>query len=170
MAKYAAATTVSIERSRAEIETILNRYGATAFGYANDSDRGLATIQFTAQKRHVRFMLHLPKKNEKQFMLSPKGRSRLSPEKQTEAWQQACRQRWRALTLAIKAKLEAVECNITTFEEEFMAHIVLPGGGTVSSLMRPQIESAYVTGKTPFGIAGFLTGPDDTDAIEGQVC
>lgn len=30
--------------------------------------------------------------------------------------------------LAVRAKLEAVEAKITTFEEEFMAHLVIPDG------------------------------------------
>lgn len=161
MPQYAAGTSVSVEKSRAEIETILNRYGAGQFGYASDAEQGLATIQFKAKNRHVRFVLQLPKRGDKQFQVSPKGRSRLSPEKQIAAWEQACRQRWRALALAIKAKLEAVECGITEFEEEFMAHIVLPNGETVGSLMRPQIEQAYLSGDVPPGIAGLLPAPKD---------
>lgn len=169
MTQYASKTTVSVEKSRAEIEAILTRYGAGQFGYATDSDRGLATIQFAAQDRHIRFVLQLPTKNDKQFRTTPAGRKRLSPQRQIEAWEQACRQRWRALALAIKAKLEAVECGIAEFEEEFMAHIVLPNGGTVGSLMKPQIEHAYDTGGVPPGIAGLLPAPKEDETIEGQV-
>ena len=38
---YAKDTSVSVERSRAEIETTLTRYGATAFGYATDEGRAI---------------------------------------------------------------------------------------------------------------------------------
>ena len=38
---------------------------------------------------------------------------------------------------------------------------VLPGWSTVSALMRPQIDKAYVSGKVPNGIAGLLSGPKD---------
>ncbi|WP_198651245.1 hypothetical protein [Salinicola sp. CPA57] len=65
------------------------------------------------------------------------------------AWEQACRQRWRALALVIKAKLEAVESGITMFEEEFLAHIVLPNGGTVGGWMLPQIKKSYDSGSMP---------------------
>lgn len=170
MPQYASTTSVSVEKSRAEIETILTRYGAGQFGYATDSDRGLATIQFAANDRHIRFVLQLPKKNDRQFWYTPGGRKRLNPQRQVEAWEQACRQRWRALALCIKAKLEAVECGIAEFEEEFMAHIVLPGGGTVGALMRPQIERAYLSGDTPPGIAGLLPAPEeDSETLDGQV-
>lgn len=36
-----------------------------------------------------------------------------------------------------------------TFEDEFMAHIVLPNQQTVGDWMRPQIEEAYQTGQLP---------------------
>jgi hypothetical protein len=72
-----------------------------------------------------------------------------SPDAQRKAYEQAERQRWRALALVIKAKLEAVESGITEFEREFMAHIVLPGGGTVGDWMLPQIEQAYSSGQMP---------------------
>lgn len=35
------------------------------------------------------------------------------------------RRRWRALLLGIKAKLEYVQSGIATFDEEFLAHIVI---------------------------------------------
>jgi hypothetical protein len=63
--------------------------------------------------------------------------------------EQACRQRWRALALAIKAKLEAVEAGITSFEDEFMAHIVLPDGSTFGRWARPQIAKVYEENTMP---------------------
>lgn len=161
MPKYATQTSVSVEKSRAEIETILTRYGADRFGYATDSERGLATIQFEANGRHIRFVLQLPRKSDDEFYWTPAKKKARSDEQQLAAWEQACRQRWRSLALCIKAKLEAVECGITEFEAEFMAHIVLPDGSTVGQVMGPQIEQAYLTGGTPPGIAGLLPAPSE---------
>jgi len=45
--------------------------------------------------------------------------------------------------LAIKAKLECVEAGITTLEQEFMAHILLPNGSTVGEVVLPEIEASY---------------------------
>ena len=170
MPQYAANTSVSVEKSRAEIETILTRYGAGQFGYATDSERGLATIQFAAEDRHVRFVLQLPAQSDDEFRWTPARKKLRSADQRFRAWEQACRQRWRALALAIKAKLEAVECGIAEFEEEFLAHIVLPSGQTVGGVMRPQIEQAYMTGDQPPGIAGLLPAPDteDVDAIDAE--
>lgn len=144
MGKYASQTNVSSELSRLEIEKTLIRYGAENFAYA--TMQGKAVIGFTMCDRQIKFMLPLPMLNE--FALTPTGRTR-TENSQYEAWEQACRQRWRALNLVIKAKLEAVECGISVFEDEFMANIVLPGGGTVSDFMKPQIDQAYISGTVP---------------------
>ncbi len=144
MGKYAANTNVSSELSRLEIEKTLLRYGADNFAYAMAA--GKALIGFTMCERQIKFVLPLPAKEE--FELTPTGRKR-TENSQYEAWEQACRQRWRALNLVIKAKLEAVECGISVFEDEFMANIVLPGGQTVGDFMKPQIEQAYISGSVP---------------------
>ena len=66
-----------------------------------------------------------------------------------QAYEQEIRRRWRALALSIKGKLEAVETGIMSFEEEFMANIVLPNDKTVAEFMLPQIEEAYSSGRMP---------------------
>lgn len=157
MTRYANQTSVSVEKSRAEIETTLGRYGASQFGYASDTSKGLAVVQFAAKDRHIKFILRLPSLDDEEFHRTPGGRRKRSEDAAYKAWEQACRQRWRALALCIKAKLEAVESGISEFEDEFMAHIVLPDGKTVGDLMRPQIAKSYIDGGLPPGIAGLLT-------------
>lgn len=144
MAQYAKNTNVSSELSRLEIEKILVKYGAENFAYATAA--GKALIGFTMFERQVKFLLPLPRKED--FRYTPTGRDR-TENSQYEAWEQACRQRWRALKLVIQAKLEAVECGISVFEDEFMSNIVLPGGQTVGDFMKPQIAEAYISGKPP---------------------
>jgi hypothetical protein len=148
---YAADTSVSVERSKAEIEGLLVRYGADHF--ASGWSDGHATIGFRANNRLVRFDLPLPKQDEKRFThfkkrgySPPRARDASGARKE---WEQACRCAWRALALVVKAKLEAVESGITTFEQEFGMHIVLPGGRTVGETISPEIEAAYAGGKAP---------------------
>lgn len=64
-------------------------------------------------------------------------------------WEQACRSRWRSLCLCIKAKLEAVEAGITSFEKEFLAHIVLPSGQTMGEYAIPHLEEMVTNGRMP---------------------
>ncbi len=146
MSRFAQNTDVGSDRSRAEIEKTLARYGASQFMYGWSADA--AVIAFEMNGRRIKFQLPMPDRNSEEFSTTPTGRERAS--NQTEkAYEQAVRQRWRALALVIKAKLEAVETGITMFDEEFLAHIVLPNGNTVGQFMLPQVESTYKTGKMP---------------------
>jgi hypothetical protein len=141
MPTYAADTSVSVDRSRNEIEATLRRYQATSFAYG--WDRGSAVIAFEAHGRHVRFVLPLPDRSSRSFThTAARGTPRTAAQAEA-AWEQSCRQRWRALALVIKAKLEAVEANISTFEAEFLAHTVLPSGQTVSDWLEPQLAEAF---------------------------
>jgi len=151
MARYAEKTSVPVEKSKAEIEKMLNRYGATSFMYGNKKQGGeyRALIAFEINSKQVRFMLPLPSQDDPEFQTTPGGRRKRNVEAMLRAWEQACRQRWRALALVIKAKLEAVDTGITTFEEEFLAHILLPNNQTVGDSMIPMIEQAYTDGKMP---------------------
>jgi Tfp pilus tip-associated adhesin PilY1 len=146
MGRYAENTGVGVDQSRAEIERTLQRYGASTFSYGWDGDRG--AIAFRMEGRFIRMVISLPAPDAEEFMLTPTGRER-SAAAAREAWEQAVRQRWRAMALVIKAKLEAVEAGISSFEEEFLASTVMPNGQTVGESILPGIEEAYKTGKMP---------------------
>lgn len=147
MPKYAQQTTVSSEKSRNEIERILMRWGASSFMYGTSPSR--AIVAFEAYGRRVQFRLPMPDRDADEFKRTPARRNVRTPEQREAAYEQAVRQRWRALALVIKAKLEAVEAGITEFEDEFLSHIMLPGGQTAGDWLRPQIASAYETGRMP---------------------
>jgi len=53
------------------------------------------------------------------------------------------------ILLAIKAKLEAIECGISTLEKEFMAFVVMPDGRSLGDHIIPQLEKISSTGKLP---------------------
>lgn len=143
MSNYAAKTTVSSEKSRNEIERTLRRFGADQFAYGWEETR--AVIQFRAHERLIRFVLELPDKDDPRFTRTLSGLLRHESGPILKAWEQATRSVWRSLALVIKAKLIAVEDGIVTFEQEFLAHVVLPTGGTVGEWAIPQIEAAYET-------------------------
>jgi hypothetical protein len=131
---YAEKTKVPVSRSRDELERTLTRYGADAFGYG--WDQGKAVVSFRAHGRYIRLAMDVPEKPQEE------------------------RQRWRALVLVVKAKLEAVESGITTFEQEFMAHVVLPDNRTVGEWLGPQIEQAYIDGQMPGSLLALPPGGD----------
>jgi hypothetical protein len=144
MSRYAQDTSVSSDRSRAEIERTLSRYGAQQFMYGWDQDSAL--VGFVARGRQVRFLLPLPDRNDREFTHTPTRGTRRSDSQIETAYEQAVRQRWRALALVIKAKLEAVEAEIVSFDEEFGMHFMLPNGKTVGEAILPQIDLAYLHG------------------------
>jgi hypothetical protein len=157
MSRYAADTSVSAESSRAEIERTLQRYGATSFMYG--WQEGNAVVGFVMENRQIRFILEMPDKDDREFTHTPTRGTARSDAQAYAAWEQATRQRWRALNLVIKAKLEAVESGIAEFEEEFLAHIVLPDGTTAGQWMRPQIAEAYSKGTMPTMLPALGPGP-----------
>lgn len=146
MTRYASDTSVPADRSRSEIERTLQRYGADSFMYGYQGTQ--AAVGFQMNGRHVRFVIPVPDRDDPEFTLTPTGRER-SASAALEAWEQATRQRWRALALVVKAKLEAVDAGISEFDEEFLAHIVLPNGQSVGEWMVPQVAKAYQLNKMP---------------------
>lgn len=144
---YAGKTTVSVAKTKAEIEELIAKAGASQFvsGYSQN----IALIGFTLDRRQIRFALPLPDKMETRFWYTPERKNKRSKEQAISAWEQECRSKWRALFLVIKAKLEAVEAGISTVEKEFFYDIVLPNGETVGQYMAPQIQNAYESGTMP---------------------
>ncbi len=143
---YARDTNVSVIRTRNEIERTLERYGADAFAYAAQGN--MATVIFAMENRRIRFVLELPDPEEFRYTNHRVPRERTERQQQ-ESYEQACRQKWRALLLVIKAKLEAVSAGISTVEAEFLANIVLPDNATTGEWMIPQIDETYRTGEMP---------------------
>ena len=156
MTKFASNTKVSVSSSKQEIERTLERYGAQQFISGWDATQ--AMIGFTVSSddgsfRQVKFVLPMPDREEERFTHHSRGLR--TPDAALKEWEQACRQRWRALALVIKAKLEAVESGISEFEDEFMANIVMPDGRLVSEHVRPRIADSYAQGK----VQPLLPGP-----------
>jgi hypothetical protein len=135
--RYAAETSVSPEKSQMEIKATLNRYGADSFAFAEDQ-RG-AVVMFEAHGRKIRFDLPLPDPAAQEFRYTESGRARTDKAAIRAAYEQAVRQRWRALLLTIKAMLEAVEVGLLSFDQAFLAHIMIRDGGTVGQTLIPKL-------------------------------
>lgn len=110
---------------------------------------------FRLSGRVIRFILELPDPDERRFTQHSRGAR--APAAAEKEWEQACRQKWRALALVIKAKLEAVSAGITTVEDEFLAHTMLPNGQTFGDWAKPEVERAYSLGHMPTSL--LLEGP-----------
>lgn len=168
MPPYAANTEVPADRSRAEIERILERYGASAFWYGWDRDSNAAMIAFEVEGRRIRIMVPMPQRE--QFAATPTGRKRMASSIDKE-WEQGKRQRWRAMALIVNAKLEAVQAGISTIEAEFLAYTLLPNNQTIGDWLGPQIQYVYETQTMPPmlpGVSRQALLADPVDTIEGE--
>jgi hypothetical protein len=120
---YGLYTKVPFERTTAEIIALLKKAGADRIGQAEEPGR--FAVQCFLNGRLLRFAVDVPEE--------PQPR----------------RQRGRALLLVIKAKLESTESGVETFEQAFLANVVMPDGQTIADKAVPLIAEAYASGKTP---------------------
>lgn len=128
MAKFAEHTIVPVEKTKAEIEKLVKAYGAK--GFVSGWQGATARIEFLAADRHIRMSVVVPEQA------------------------QAARQKWRALKLLIKAKLESVDAKIVTLEQAFVGDIVMPSGRTVWEETREPIKLAYEGKPAPLLLGG----------------
>lgn len=134
---YAENTTVAFEKSIADIIGLLRKAGADQIGQMES--RASFTLQFTLAERMVRFRVHFPDADAIKRMTGP----RQDADRVSEQWR---RQRGRALLLVIKAKLESVESKVETFEQAFLANVVLSDGQTLYERVQGPIAVEYKTG------------------------
>lgn len=165
---YAENTSVSVARTRAEIEDLITRAGGRRFT-SSSKDDGTAVLIFEMGegKGLRRIMFELPLPAQETFKTREVRRAwgrvvtvECTLEQQMKAWEQACRTSWRSLFLAIKAKLTSVEVGIETFEMAFLAQVVVPHDGRMEmfgKLAGKALAKAYLDGgavKLPLLTAG----------------
>lgn len=161
---YAKGTTVSVEKSQAELSKLLTRHGAKSCAVGRTD--GFAIAYFELAARQVRLRVPLP--TEALFIQAWTAEARAQrkaawaaagmkePDRlprstaQQRTWIEAAeRQRWRALILLTKAKLEAIELGLSTVGREFLADLMLPGWVTVHEEIATKILAVYETGNLP---------------------
>jgi hypothetical protein len=140
---YAEGTTVPVEKSIAEIVGLVKKAGAERVAQFDDPD--FFAVQFQIRERMVRFRVNLPTIAD---MPTRDGRGcSLSPAQRSAKRDQSHRQRARALLLVIKAKLESIESGVETFEEAFLANVVMANGQTLYERVREPLAMEYQTGQ-----------------------
>lgn len=147
---YAAETSVPVERSQREIEVLVTKHGATSF--YRGQEVGRAIVGFQLKDRRIQFEVALPRPDEYEYTVRNGRKAKRTPEQVRVAVDQAERARWRALALTIKAKLVSIETGVESFEEAFLAQIIVPGEGRAmrfAQLALPAIAKAYDTGALP---------------------
>lgn len=162
MRRYAEDTTVSVEKSEAELKTLLRKHGAEQRLVFSDDVKGAAVVQFTLEDRMVRLKLRTFRDDLPDPALTyygsdgptcPRGWNGWSLKRRGE-WVDGCQQQfersaWRRLVLVVKSKLELVADGMATMEEEFLAYILLPNNSTVYEECADRLSAAYESGQVP---------------------
>lgn len=120
MRAYAQGTDVPVEKSRAEIDRLLSANGATTTAILNNEETSVAAIAFTMKGARFRIELPLPTTTDVRKAAQTRRGIDLG---------QLRRERWRAVLLLLKSKLEIVRIGLSSVEREFMADMVLPRRG-----------------------------------------
>ena len=118
---YAETTKVPFEKTVSDIIAMLRKAGAAQVGQMEEDSR--LTILFGLADRQIRFRV---------------------------TWENTAnskKQRARALFLVIKAKLESVVSEVETFEQAFLANIVMGDGKTVHERVSGDMALEYKTGQ-----------------------
>lgn len=147
---YAKGTAVPVERSRAELVKILEKAGATRCMIGNDGSKAVAF--FELKQRPIRITWEMPTAADRQFThLHPENKwsSKRSDLQAKKLYEQSIREKWRALILIVKAKLEIIEAGHSTVDKEFLADVVLPSSQTVHEMMSEQLAALLEGPKTP---------------------
>lgn len=153
-APYAKGTKVDVEKSRLDLEALLAKHGARNRAVVHNDEQALTSIIFEISGR--RYRLDVPTPNLESFrppkVAAPisQGWERWSASRR-EQWiqqqyEQCCRERWRFLVLAMKAKLELVRIGLSTIEREFLADLLLPDGQTASEALGQYMEKLLANG------------------------
>lgn len=151
---YAKDTSVSVEKTRSELDRLLAARGATQRAFGTDDVAGVAYAGFTMGGRQVRIRVPIESLEAiERRSAKPSGFWRRTEQSRLDwvrkEFNQRQRSRWRALLLLVKAKLEAIELGISTVEREFLADISLPDGRSVHQALAEDLERSYLTGSMP---------------------
>lgn len=135
---YAQGTSVDAFRSRVEIERLLQKHQCSHVGVMHEP--GKAIVYFQHKGWEVQMQIPLPM-DAPEFGNGNLRYTRLT-EAQRRTWlDQRTRERWRQLLLVLKAKFCALEEGVETFEQSFMAHLVI-GGQHLGDRLLPLVREA----------------------------
>jgi hypothetical protein len=124
-----------------EAEHTLERFGAKrTMSY---KDERVWVLAFEAGTRRFKLAFPRPKKTW---------------DMSNAALGQAERERWRGIVLYLKATLTAVEAGFITLEDAFLAHTMLPDGGTMGEWAGDQLDEAMRAGQIPALLPGRRDG------------
>jgi hypothetical protein len=153
-------TEVPVEKSQGEIRKLLTGAGASrlAFGEERDDDgRRWAAVTFVVGLQAVQLKVPLKLVSEKAVRDKHyRSRTKTIDEVRDVLYEQEERRIWRVLAWNLKARMVAVEEEVETFEEAFLAHLLDPRTGT--TLYEQLTETGRIELEAPLPALGAGNG------------
>lgn len=141
--RYAEGTSVSVGKSRGEIDDLLRRWGCAAISWSDNFENGRATLRF-AWKREpevylARFDIQVPTDADlRKRALDQRSRT-FSESKYQKLRESMGREEHRLLALWIKAALNAVQAGIIPAEAIFLPFLQGRDGRTFAEAALPRL-------------------------------
>jgi len=159
--RYAQETTVSVGKSRGEIDDLLRSWGCDAIRWTDSFATGQVSIEFIWKREdvayHARFSLQLPNEAELRKQAID-GRTRKPSASKFEKLRQGVgRQEHRLLLLWLKAALNVVDAGIIPAEAIFLPFLVAKDGRTVAETALPRLR-LLLDAKTANGLLAMPSG------------
>lgn len=119
MGKYAKNTTVTVAKSKVQIQDLLISWGIDEFFFGTSPTRGDG-IGFKYEDRVYKHNVPMPERGNMT----------------DRQYEQAVRQRWRIMYMSLKMELEKIDAGCVSFEDQFLSMMCLPDGSTVGEFMK----------------------------------
>lgn len=149
--EYAKGTSVPTSRTEAEIRKLLAEHGANRLAVMTDLEQRRVEIAFQVDRLAFRMAVPMPDPSDRAFNYTNHRTPReLTKQERDRKLSQAERERWRAVLLLVKAKLQAIQLGVSTWEEEFLPYLVIDRRGqTLGQKVLPNLQAVLETGDLP---------------------
>lgn len=122
-------TKVSVPNTQSDIRKLLQKHKAKGIQFEEEWEKKTICVRFLYEIKQKLFVIRIRAKI-----------SSLGEHGQME------RAVWRAVFWAIKSRMESIDFGIETFEEAFMAHIILEGDVTLADKIIPLLMIGQTQG------------------------
>ena len=151
----------SVQRTRAELERLLRKWGVGGLSWVDDYEIGLVILRFRWKSNPedelgytARFTVRVPNDDDLEASAIDKRTGKFSEKKLTRLRKNRGKKQHHSLLYLIRAQLDAIKLGIMLPEQAFMSWIEDEGGITLFDKMLPELRQ--------------LSGAQEQKALEGE--
>lgn len=144
MSRAYSGTDVSAVRSQEHIRALLRKCSAEGMQFHESFNERVVRVTFGIRIEEHPYVVSIQARipEAERYQKRGRGMCEISEGAFQAAQERNERSSWRALFFAIKSRLESVDYGIETFEQAFLAHIVVgKNGKTIGDSLIPQLQT-----------------------------